>query len=84
MTDTNDNPLALFTWDELVAELRGRCESMVLAFERKQKVPEPNCNTIVNYAFSGGCLSGIGLCRFAERHLTRLLTDEPKDEDGLQ
>ena len=81
MTNTPDNPLALYTWDELVAELVARSRSIVIAYEHDKKLISSDVETSVDFHFHGGCLAGIGLCRWAESRILSLLSSEDEPED---
>lgn len=81
MTDpTPDNPLALFTFDELKRELFSRCHATLLVHNRAAKVSEPNIISLVNYDFDGGSVTALGLAKFAERKITDLLANQDDKE----
>lgn len=71
MTDPADNPLALATFRELVAEIGSRCNNFVLVYDRPQKVPEPNVLSELDLTFAQGTIAALGLLDFARHKILR-------------
>lgn len=68
MSDTHESdetPLALATFEQLVEEMRRRTDAMFLITLKKDKVHDEGWWP--EYWSKGGQFVAIGLCRFAER-----------------
>lgn len=71
MTDPADNPLALATFGELLAEIQSRCNSFVLVVDRPQKVPKPNVVGEIDHFFPGGVTTALGLLDYTRHMMLR-------------
>ena len=78
MSVAEDNPLALFTMEELVDEIKSRHSAILLATLQDHKTD--NGSTVVNRWFSGSRITALGLAEVMRTFLSSAFVDHDPDD----
>jgi hypothetical protein len=80
MTSPADNPLALATFDELVAEIKARCTNFVLIHDRPLKTGDPKVHGQLDMNWATDSVVALGLLQYAKHQLLRRFDRQPDPE----